>query len=353
MSEGNHLKWQDVAVLIVCAANMVAIFLACLPVSRSFKLLFVLYGIFQACGLMGLLVNFALEFMRSGVGAMMARRDFWMGTLTAVGLGLAVTGLFFVLSVALISPLSANRALPLRLYVTAFWVFGGLLCLWWMLQTKSADRLLVWTYPTLGVIVLALLVTISNQDRLSGRVRRKIPASRLKRGLAFFYFNGAAGGLLWLAGLFAVTELVMVAITSKFTSYVSEDDKRAYLTLGLYAFDYSLTALFIQRQFLPRRPVKVTGLLAILLAGGWALAPAIFLFFANRLSWKSVEGLQLGNVFNVCYSRDSSQLVWHEYFAWAWLIVVLAMNGNWFWRQWRNFRPPETAAPAPVVGTVD
>jgi len=90
--------------VIVCATNMVAIFLACLPVSRPFKFLFVLYGIFQAAVIITPLVQYVFEMMRSGVGAMMAGRGFWFGTLTGAGLVVAITGLFFVLSVALISP---------------------------------------------------------------------------------------------------------------------------------------------------------------------------------------------------------------------------------------------------------
>jgi hypothetical protein len=328
--------------LIVCASNMVAIFLACLPLSRPFKFLFVLYGIVQSAVIIAPLVTYALELMRSGVGAMMTGRDFWISTLSATGMVVAVIGLFFVLSVALISPPSANRALPVRLYLSGCWLLGGILSFWWVVQAGNAQRMLVWTYPTLGVLVLALLVTISNSDQRSQRVGRKIPAALPLRLLAFLFFNGAAGGLVWLAGIFVLTELATLAVMSSFSSTsMGADEQRTYLTLALYAFAYALTALFIQRKFLPRRPPKLTGLIAILLAGGWALAPAIFLFFANRLSWKSVEGLQLGNVFNVLYSRDTSQLIWHEYFAGGWLAVALCLNAGWFVRQLRNFRPAE------------
>src|SRR5260221_5956296 len=37
--------------LVVCAANMIAIFLACLPISRPFKLLVLIYGFFQSFAL--------------------------------------------------------------------------------------------------------------------------------------------------------------------------------------------------------------------------------------------------------------------------------------------------------------
>ena len=127
--------------LVVCAVNMIAIFLACLPMSRPFKFLFVIYGILQSFGVIGSLIGFSFEFMRSGVGAMMAERNFWIGTLTAASIGIAVTGLFFVLSVALISPPSANRALPPRVYLTVFWLVGGLLTLSWVVRDGGdSDR---------------------------------------------------------------------------------------------------------------------------------------------------------------------------------------------------------------------
>ena len=45
---------------------------------------------------------------------------------------------------------------------------------------------------------MVLLVTISNADQLSRRVQRTIPKSSWKRPFAFLFFNGAAGGLVWL-----------------------------------------------------------------------------------------------------------------------------------------------------------
>jgi len=52
------------------------------------------------------------------------------------------------------------------------------------------------------MMILALLVTISNSDQLSQRVRRTIPQAQWKRVLAFVFFNGAAAAssgwqLLW------------------------------------------------------------------------------------------------------------------------------------------------------------
>jgi hypothetical protein len=334
----------------VCMANMVAIFLACLPMSRPFKFLFVLGGFIGAFFIIGSLVGSSYLFMRSGVGAMMLERNFWVGAATTAGMAMLGIGLFFVLSVALISPPSANRALPVRAYVTALWLASGLLCLGWVSRSGSAEPINLWLFVTFGAGILALLVVVSNSDQLSLRVRRAIPRRGLKRGLAFLFFNGAAGGLVWIGGLVALTVLLARTVLRSYSTAASfDDDHIAVLTTAIYAFAYALTALFVQRQFLPRRPPKMAGLLAVLLAGAWALVPGIGLFFLNKLSWKSVEGLQLGNVFNVYFTHAPDQLHYHELFAAGWLLVATALNAKWFVRQASSFRPPPGADKTPPL----
>jgi hypothetical protein len=336
--------------LVVCAANMIAIFVACIPASRPFKVLFALGGFFASFWIVIPLVEISWELMRSGVGAMMSGRDFWIGVLTAAAIGLAATGLFFVLSVALVSPPSANRALPVRIYLTVIWLLGGLLNFGWVAQTGDAERMNIWTFSTFAVMMFALLVTISNSDQISQRVRRTIPAARVKRFFAFFFFNGAAGGLLWTGGIliatyFASQTVMLFLPTAAYPSILSMQGQIWFATTAAYAFAYALTALFIHRNFLSRRPPKLAGLLAVLLAAAWAIAPSVVLFFLNQLSWKSVEGLQLGNIFNVASLRDDDQRLYHLYFAFGWLLVMIVINAKWFFRQANNFRPPPVAPP--------
>ncbi|MEI9960736.1 MAG: hypothetical protein WDM76_06290 [Limisphaerales bacterium] len=337
--------------LTVCAANMIAIFFACLPMSRPFKILVAIYGFFQSFGLIVPLVAASFRMMGSGVGAMMSGRDFWIGTLTTVGIGAAITGLFFVLSVALISPPSANRALPVRIYITVIWLLGGLLSFGWVTQTGEASRMFAWAFPTFALMIFALLVTISNSDQISLRVRRAIPQSGLKHALAFVFFNGAAGGLVWISILMAATFFLTWEIARVFPgASVSGEKWSVFITVIAYTFAYALTALFIHRKFFPRRPAKLTGLLAVLLAAIWALLPSIVLFFLNQLSWKSVEGLQLGNVFNIFSLRDAEQQLYHQYFAFGWLLIIALVNIRWFLAQVKNFRPLErNVAPPPML----
>jgi hypothetical protein len=59
--------------------------------------------------------------------------------------------------------------------------------------------------------------------------------------------------------------------------------------------------------------------------------------------------MQLGNVFNLFTVAEAQQ--WpHLIFAAGWLLVALALNARWFWRQLQHFRRLEPAAP-PDNGT--
>ncbi len=92
-------------------------------------------------------------------------------------------------------------------------------------------------------------------------------------------------------------------------------------------------------------PPKLAGLFAILIPSLMALVPSVVMFFLNRLSWNSIEGLQLGNVFNLLALRDDDQRDYHLYFACAWLVVMLGLNARWFFRQVNNFHPPIRVVP--------
>lgn len=333
--------------LVVCAANMVAIFLACIPASRPFRVLFGLVGSIGCFWTIIPLASYSYMFLHSGIGATMGGVNFWVGTLSAVAIGAAVTGLFYVLAVALVSPPSANRALPVRLYFTAIWLFCGLISFGWVVKTGRADLIYSWALPAFWLLMIALLAVVGSSDHLSQRVRRTIPQVPLKRAFAFLFYNGAAGGLVWVVLMVLATYLAVKGTTGYFTSR-SPNVLLVMSAVAVYIFDYSLTALFIQRKFFAQRPAKLTPLIAIALAAFCSLAPSLVLFFLNKLTWDSVEGFEIGNVFNVISLRDDSRVIDHVYFAFSWLVVIAAINAGWFIRQLKNFTPPPKDAP-PVI----
>lgn len=332
--------------LVVCVVNMIAIFLACIPASRPFKVLFTLFGFIASFWLIFPVIAISLQALRAGIGTTMGGRDFWIDTLTQIALGAAVTGLFYVMAVALVSPISSNRALPVRIYISVIWLLTGLLCLGWAAKTGHPETVYGWFVPMFLLLLVSLIVVISNSDVLSHRVRRSIPQSRWKQFPAFLVFNGAAGGVLWVGLMMAATFIVFHLL---FPTVANTGN--TFLSLGAvaaYAFDYALTALFIQRTFLPHRPAKLTGLIAAIIAATCSLMPSIVLFFLNQLTWNSIEGLELGNAFNIASMRDDTRIIDHAYFSLGWLALMVLLNMPWFGRQVKNFAPPPTEPP-PVI----
>ena len=126
--------------------------------------------------------------MRSGVGVTMSEPNFWIGTISVVGVGAGLVGLFYVLSVALISPPSANRALPVRIYITVIWLLGGALSIAWMLRTSKTETIFVWAYITFALMIFSLLVTISNSDddQSAGAARHSAVAFEAGRCVRLF-----------------------------------------------------------------------------------------------------------------------------------------------------------------------
>jgi ABC-type transport system involved in multi-copper enzyme maturation permease subunit len=332
--------------VVVCSVNLVAIFIACLPISKLFKILLGLAGFIALCFLLGAVMASSFVLMASGVGAMLFTHAFWMNCLTFLAVVAALGGLFFVLAVALIAPPSANRALLPRLYLTLLCLLGGVLAGAWARHVGEADVIFTWVAPNDILLVAALVVCISNHDTLSWRVRRKIPRNGLKRLPAFLFYNGAAGGLLWVAGLTTLTFLELTVFfnlegsDSTFDTYAGW-----YPPMMLYLFAYALFALFLQRKFLSRRPPKLAGVLAVFITALTALGTNIVLFFMNQLSLNSADHLQLGNAFNLMGQHDAEQQAEHLWFALILLVIGLVLNGRWFLTQGRNFRPPATPPP--------
>ena len=335
--------------LTVCGINMVAIFLGCLPVTRPFKVFFGIFGVIVSMYSIGAALSFTFRFMTLGIGSSMGGRDFWIGTFTAIAVYAAVTGLFYVMAVALVSPPSSNRALPVRVYITAVWLLTGLLTVAWVKKTGHSDAIIVWLNSVFYLLMLSLVVVVSNSDTLSNRVRRAIPAAPWKRLVAFLFFNGAAGGLVWVAAMTAASFLFSSKVSSVFPTYlVGHNEWLSQAAFAGYIFAYAMAAMFIHRTFFPRRPAKIAGLLTVFIIALCALTPSIFLFFLNQLTTFSIEHLELGNIINIFSMRDDGRLVIHFYFAMSLLAVTAVLNGRWFFKQLRNFVPAPKEAP-PVI----
>ena len=104
--------------IIIAIGIQSAILIGCIPANRVFK---AILGVLWLAAVVGIFFATTLlsgELLNAGIGSRFDSWLFWRGVLSVLGVGVALIGLLALLSTAVISPLSANRALPVRVFVT-------------------------------------------------------------------------------------------------------------------------------------------------------------------------------------------------------------------------------------------
>ena len=345
------------AFLLGILSLQAVIFLSCLPASKGLKLLVGLPAGGMMMSFVGVMSGLANNMMREGIGSRLGTMDFWWPVLAALFFGSLLFGLMHLAAIALVSTPSANRALPLRAYVTGTWLLTLLVVVGWSASIAHIWPILVWSSITLGVLVAALLIGVSEGDDVSTRIRRTIPASGSKRALAFFFYSGTAGGLAWAFLLAVATALVvsflqdglfvellgLAGVGTRTGAPGFSPEVAEFVTTGitffLYALAYCLFGLFIHRRFQSHRPAIFAGLCSIALPALWAIVPNLVLFFLNQLSWDALQERQLGNLFNLFAMKDRTFVADHSFCALLMALVGVYLNWSWFLAQRRAFVP--------------
>lgn len=345
------------AFLLSILSLQAAIFLSCLPASKGLKILVGLPAGGFMVGQVGMMIGLSVELMREGVGSRLGTWNFWGPALSLLFIGLLLFGFLHLAAIALISPASANRALPLRSYVTGALLLTFVVAVIWAVRDSHAGPVMAWASFATAVLVLALLISVAEGDDQSVRIRRTIPESGAKRAAAFFLFSGTAGGLAWTVLLAAITMPLTGVLTESnlldplllllpgsgtirrpgFST--GESFTRFLSTVFLYALAYSLLGAFIHRRFQPNRPPIFAAMTAVALPALWAIVPKLVLFFLNKLSLDILQERHLGDIFNVFAMKDRSFIIDHQLCALALVAIGVVLNLRWFLAQRAAFQP--------------
>ena len=341
--------------IVVVAMIHLAVFLACLPVSRNFKV-----GISAGTFLFGMswiggLTFSAFGMISSGVGSRLGSWDFWGPALTFLVAAALIMRVLYIAAVAMITAPSANRAVPVRVNTTICVLIAVAVPLLWELfggygGVPSGSLRETTALVVLPLLAVCLIVCVSSSDKLSLRVRRTIPTSPFKRALAFVFYNGAAGGLVWCA-LLAVFMIGLAfhgfggfgygsprsgsTVFTRIDSLPSGWDR--FICIVFYFFAYALTGLYLHRRFWPTRPPKLAGIAAVVVPLLLGVIPTLVLFFLNRFTSTSLDKFMPGNIFNLSV-QDGAHAGLHFIAAAVWLVVMLALNAPWFFRQFAAFK---------------
>jgi hypothetical protein len=350
--------------LAVLLGTQLAIFLGAVSTNWGIKILLGLIGLGCLCWLFGGTMASGVGLLESGIGFAFDSLNFWLIAGAIVTVVASVIGLLFTWSVAIVSPPSANRALPVRLYLLGAWLVTGGVAILLTWKFRSPIPLMVWMISVTVLFCLQILSAINEREQWGVRVARTIPRRWWLRGPAFLFYSGAVGGVLFAILLIASS----IGLSSyllwnghEFFNFLSYFDvERIYqriimvmVLIALYVFNYCLTAVFL-RGVLFHGTLKplFNWVLALVLGLMGIAAPYVilFLFDNDQLRFGQIDPWWLiTNPFATIFEYSTEWRRGTEtnfrtgslifLIGWAALATVLCMP--WAMRQVRRFRPPE------------
>src|SRR5262249_30252199 len=110
-----------------------------------------------------------------------------------------VIGLLFAWSVAVVSPPSSNRALPVRLYVFVGWLVTGGVAALLTRRFREPLPLYLWMDTVVSLLCAQVLTSINEREQWGRRGARPIPRQWWVGGRPFLCSSGAGGGVLFSA----------------------------------------------------------------------------------------------------------------------------------------------------------
>jgi len=257
-------------------ATLFALMLATLPGNRVWRILIGLAGGGTLFNWMMMLNMGVAGMIATGIGSQLATAQFWQVAVLIVLGGIAVGGLFFMLATARISPPTANRALPVRIWMSAAWLVTGLVFAGLAIYKREVAYLIPWIVLSCLLSMAAMGVACSERTTLSRRVRRAIPRRRVWRLLVFPFFSGADSGMLWAVLLGGGTLLIARRLEDGFARLSFDSDTEMVLAgLLAYTFAYCQTARLLQYPLRKWLPDKAVWVLALVLLAAGMLTPVL------------------------------------------------------------------------------
>ena len=343
--------------LLVLSGLVLAIFVGALPVGIGMKVFLGLIAVGTLVWAYGITTGFvAFELVGSGVISGLWDPDFLVGLIVTLAVWGAGLLLLLLLVVAMIAPDAADRARPLRTFVTLAWAAGGALATAVAWGQADGGFLVVWLLCSGLVLLPALLVASSERDAFGPRQRRSVPRRPLPRAFSALFSSGAAAGLVWATLLMGLTILLTYVLAPSLDPRGFDAEEAGHLATGagvctLYVLGYCLLACVFRRLFLknPRKQAATGAVAAVLMAAGMLLPP-LLAFAVDPRGWdRSEAGWLILNPFAAVVRDGPEALVPYDLVVLGvssgLVLVGLALNARWILAQWKRYAPLDPGAP--------
>jgi hypothetical protein len=326
-----------VAFATVINHSLLALCVGCLPASKPFKILLAAAFFLGTFLIFPPVLAFASQTLRVGIGLFVMTMS---GLVTFAVTTVAVQAILLIVTTAMLMPPVANRALPIRATLAVMWVLTYAGAALFRDRSGTNRALDAWAVGALVVISLVLLSAVGERESWAPRVARTIPSHPLRRFLAFVFFSGAGGGVLWCLFFYAAT-IALYVLTQTGTSSV-----RALADGALCMLAYALTAALIRRKWLTRVPPRVTWAIALVLFLILAIVPALVAFLMDAETTSFSGYVQIATIANPFPSSMRSAVAKDIRTATLafWCFVELILAAPWIAQQLGRFRRYQAAA---------
>jgi hypothetical protein len=354
--------------LAVITGTQMAIFLTAIPTNWLLKGALAIIGIFILIALFGYALAGSVSLVELGTGLPIDTWEFWGPALAFLTFILAFNGQFFIWSVAVVSPSTTNRALAPRIYTMAAWLVTGIAALAYSHKINHVVPMFSWLVLATMVFCLQVLIAINERDHWGVRVARTIPTRPWLRALAFLFYSGAAGGIVFGVIGLALTLVAGWVWTLYYPSMTGIDTypfvAEILVVSALYMFCYCMVAVHCRRLlFKDRIKPLFTWVVGLLFLGLGMSLPYIlaFIIFQGNIPyyryddnpwWRLSNPLAaIIDLVDAQRHRSSAQAFDSIplFFTSIWATVMALLSVSWFIGQLGRFHPPKARQAKPLA----
>lgn len=351
--------------LVVIGSVHLMVFLAVIPANRVLKAFLGVIGFAMLVFIFALTLTGTIAMVQFGLSTMLENQEFWAICATMLLDFVGECGLLYTWAVALISAPSANRVLPMRVFMLTFGIVSGIAHTFIAYTTRQDEPIQSWILFMGQLAGMALFIAVNERQTWTPRVSRTIPRSVLLRIPAFFLYSGAAGGVLFAGLLVGIMTLGTWLFKLWYPTVVpgalgttTDTVFNCVAMVVLYIYCYGMTAVLIRSWLMPGLQSVYTWVVMVFLIALGSLIPFLMsvLIFLGRWHYNEHFVWLLGNPGAAIYEFSDRHIDEAAFlvFAAAWAGLVTVLNIPWFARQMRAFRPFEaTSVLAPLPTSSD
>ncbi len=326
-----------ISFVIVSISVMLGLLVASISTNRGLRILLAL-GLLGAMGAaFAMTMEISYDVLQRGIASSMGTKEFWLPASVFALIASCVMALLYVWTVALVRPPSANRMLPVRITTTIVWALMGMFAIGNAVYYLDSAPVEMWVFFSGLFFGICTVIAVCERESWGPRVASSIPRNPVLRRIAFVFYSGAAGGLVWAWLGFVLTIVIGRSSAEPILSVMTTPEIFSFtVALMLYFYAFAMTAMLVRRYLLSKwlRP-EHTWTLAVVMA---LLLIIVSASEMGMYRYSSHSFLSLLNPFIIVDHEEVSHDAILLYGSYSTFLTIIALP--WILGQIRLFRPP-------------